>query len=626
MNFIISLLNRSIIARSGFALGAIAFITLVTVTSSAYITNQVEGHAAAINHAGSLRMHSYRIVMNLLDSSHRSPAEKKDILQIGGEQQLQRLLSPVLLKVIPSLPQHLINKIHTDLLAVWKAQIMPRLNGDLSSHESIDDLSARLVDFSNAADVLVVQIQLDEEDKIRQMKVIQWVSIILILFIILVAMFDLVTNIVVPLRGLVGAAEAARRGDFSVHVEAENPDELGTLAEAFNVMAEDLSAMYKSLEFRVEEKTEELQTSNKVLQLLYSSSTHLTEERDSEKSIRQVLDDLRSAIHFESITLCLLDELTHAKTMQVASVGDVSEVDRPEYCGDKQCEQCLQQPVTAVDEGEVGEQSCERKQRLLSFPVQHNQQKLGVLYAESAKDEELTPWKTQIIKTIADNIATRVSLNLQSDQEQRLSLMEERAVIARELHDSLAQALSYLKIQVTRLESLRSRKASSEKIDEVVNDLGEGLSSAYRQLRELLTTFRLKLDKPSLNAAIIDTVKEFSERGSIPIDLEFDVGSVHLRPNQEIHILQIVREALSNVLRHSRARNAIVILQSLSNGGLEVLILDDGVGIPDTLAELNHYGVVIMQERASSLHGNISIQRRAEGGTEVKLLIPSKSD
>ncbi len=618
MNFIISLLNRSIIARSGFALGAIAFITLMTVTSSAYITNQVEGHAAAINHAGSLRMHSYRIVMDLLDSSHRSPAEKKDILQAGGEQQLQRLLSPVLLKVIPSVPQHLINKIHTDLLAVWKTQIISRLNGDLSSHESIDDLRARLVEFSNAADVLVVQIQLDEEDKIRQMKVIQWVSIILILFIILVAMFDLVTNIVVPLRGLVGAAEAARRGDFSVHVKAENPDELGTLAEAFNVMAEDLSAMYKSLEFRVEEKTEELQTSNKVLQLLYSSSTRLTEEPDSEKSIRQVLDDLRKAIHFESITLCLLDELTHAKTLQVSSVGGATYVGRPEYCEDKQCEQCLLEPATL--------QSCDRKQRLLSFPVQHNQQKLGVLYAESTKDEELEPWKTQIIKTIADNIATRVSLNLQSDQEQRLSLMEERAVIARELHDSLAQALSYLKIQVTRLESLRSRKASNEKIDEVVNDLGEGLSAAYRQLRELLTTFRLKLDKPSLNAAIIDTVEEFSERGSIPIDLEFDVGSVHLRPNQEIHILQIVREALSNVLRHSRARNAMVILQSLSNGEVEVLIRDDGVGIPDTLAELNHYGVVIMQERASSLHGNVSIQCRAEGGTEVKLLIPSKTN
>ena len=624
MNFIISLLNRSIIARSGFALGAIAFITLVTVTSSAYITNKVEGHAAAINLAGSLRMQSYRVVMDLLDSGHRSPTEKAKVLQQGGEQQLQRLLNPVLLKVIPSLPQHLLNKIHTDLLAVWNAQIIPRLSSDLSDHEKIDDLSARLVEFANAADVLVVQIQLDEEDKIRQMQIIQWVSIILILFIILVAMFDLVTNIVVPLRGLVDAAKAARRGDFSVRVEAENPDELGTLADAFNVMAEDLSAMYENLAFRVEEKTEELQTSNKVLQLLYSSSTHLTEERDSEKSIRQVLDDLRNAIHFESITLYLQDELTHAKTLQVSSVGEVEETERPERCEDKQCEQCLQQPV--IDGDGDGEQSCDRKQKLLSFPVQHNQQKLGVLYAEPSEEEKPAPWKTQIIRTIADNIATRVSLNLQSDQEQRLSLMEERAVIARELHDSLAQALSYLKIQVTRLESLRSRKASSEKVDEVVHDLDEGLSAAYRQLRELLTTFRLKLDKPSLNAAIIDTVEEFSERGGIPIDLEFDIGSVHLRPNKEIHILQIVREALSNVLRHSGARNAKVILQSLDNGEVEVFVQDDGVGIPAKLAELNHYGVIIMQERASSLQGEITIQRRAKGGTEVKLLIPSKSD
>ena len=618
MNSIISLLNRSIIARSGFALGAIAFITLVTVTSSAYITNKVEGHAAAINMAGSLRMQSYQVVVALLDSDHRSPDEQRSALQQGGEQQLQRLLNPTLLKVIPSLPQHFLNKIHSNLLVVWKEQIIPSLGGDLSDYEKVDELSARLVEFAKAADVLVAQIQLDEEDKIRQVQIIQWVSIILILFIILVAMFDLITNIVVPLRGLVDAAKAARRGDFSVRVEVENPDELGTLADAFNVMAEDLSTMYENLALRVEEKTEELQTSNKVLQLLYGSATLLTEERDSEKSIRQVLDDLRNAIHFESITLCLLDELTHAKTLQVSSVGGEHEHERPDHCDEKQCGQCLQQPIT--------EESCERKQKLLSFPVQRNQQKLGILYAESQSEKDLEPWKIQIIRTIADNIATRVSLNLQSDQEQRLSLMEERAVIARELHDSLAQALSYLKIQVTRLESLRSRKASSEKIDEVVNDLDEGLSSAYRQLRELLTTFRLKLDKPSLNAAIIDTVEEFSERGGIPIDLEFDIGVVHLRPNEEIHILQIVREALSNVLRHSRAQNAMVILQSLESGEVEVLVHDDGVGIPDKLAELNHYGVIIMQERASSLHGNITIRRRAEGGTEVKLSIPSKSD
>lgn len=618
MNFIISLLNRSIIARSGFALGAIAFITLLTVTSSAYITNKVEGHAAAINLAGSLRMQSYRVLVELLGSDHRSPVEQQEALHQEGEQQLQRLLNQGLLKVIPSLPQHLLNKIHTDLLVVWKAQIIPRLDDDFSDHKKIDDLSVRLIAFANAADVLVAQIQLDEEDKIRQMQIIQWVSIILILFLILIAMFDLFTNIVVPLRRLVSAAKAARQGDFSVHVDAENPDELGTLAEAFNVMAEDLSAMYDSLALRVEEKTEALQNSNKMLQLLYSSATYLTEEPDSEKSIQQVLDDLRDAIHFESITLCILDELTHAKTLQVSSIEGARKDERPDYCEDKNCEQCLQQPIV--------DNSGDCKQTLLSFPVQHNQQKLGVLYAEAVDDKDLAPWKVQIIKTITDNIATRVSLNLQSDQEQRLSLMEERAVIARELHDSLAQALSYLKIQVTRLESLRSREASSDKIDEVVNDLDEGLSSAYRQLRELLTTFRLKLDKPSLNAAIIDTVEEFSERGGIPINLEFDIGSVHLRPNQEIHILQIVREALSNVVRHSKAKNSVVVLQSTSNGEVEVFVRDDGVGIPDKLSELNHYGVIIMQERASSLHGHITMQRRVEGGTEVKLLIPSKMD
>ena len=170
-------------------------------------------------------------------------------------------------------------------------------------------------------------------------------------------------------------------------------------------------------------------------------------------------------------------------------------------------------------------------------------------------------WKSQIITTISDNIATHLSLEEKADQDQRLSLMEERTVIARELHDSLAQSLSYQKIQVARLKASVKRNEPKAKTELVIQDLSEGLNSAYKQLRELLTTFRLKLSEANLRTALQNTVTEFNERGDLQIDLSFNIGAAHLRPNEEIHILQIVREALSNVLQHAKATHAEVALQ-----------------------------------------------------------------
>ncbi|MGC2958299.1 histidine kinase, partial [Pseudomonas aeruginosa] len=73
------------------------------------------------------------------------------------------------------------------------------------------------------------------------------------------------------------------------------------------------------------------------------------------------------------------------------------------------------------------------------------------------------------------------ALSLQQEQESRLALFAERGTFARELHDSLAQSLSYLKNQVSRLGTLLKREAPAEKIEDTLDDLREGLNGAYRQ-------------------------------------------------------------------------------------------------------------------------------------------------
>ncbi len=173
-----------------------------------------------------------------------------------------------------------------------------------------------------------------------------------------------------------------------------------------------------------------------------------------------------------------------------------------------------------------------------------------------------------------------------------------------------------MKIQVTRLRPHVDAKGSEA--GEILAELREGLSSAYRQLRELLTTFRMRIEGGGLGQALQNAVEEFSARGGIPITFETSLGSCPLTPNEEIHTLQIVREALSNVINHARASHAIVKVDCMADGTVSAVIQDDGIGIRKT-AGAHHYGLKIMEERAKSLGGVLVIERPGATGTRVTL-------
>jgi two-component system nitrate/nitrite sensor histidine kinase NarX len=175
-----------------------------------------------------------------------------------------------------------------------------------------------------------------------------------------------------------------------------------------------------------------------------------------------------------------------------------------------------------------------------------------------------------------------------------------------------------MKIQVSRLKPLVDNPERGHEAREVLEELREGLNSAYRQLRELLTTFRLRIEGEGLAAALQTTVTEFSDRGGIPVTLEVHLAGCTLSPNEEIHALQIMREALSNVINHARAHQAEVKVLCNSDGSVSATVVDDGIGIRQA-AGAHHYGMTIMEERAKNLGGHLTIENLPALGTRVTL-------
>lgn len=155
-------------------------------------------------------------------------------------------------------------------------------------------------------------------------------------------------------------------------------------------------------------------------------------------------------------------------------------------------------------------------------------------------------------------------------------------------------------------------------LDSVSGELRDGLNTAYRQLRELLTTFRLQIQDGSLDQELKDTVEEFSQRSEFACELQIDRLAFELSASEQIHLLQITREALSNCARHVQTEHAWLYLRQVGEQ-IELLVEDDGIGFSPGFDPRMHHGLTIMQERARSLHGQLSIESRAPRGTRIHL-------
>ncbi len=184
--------------------------------------------------------------------------------------------------------------------------------------------------------------------------------------------------------------------------------------------------------------------------------------------------------------------------------------------------------------------------------------------------------------------------------------------------------LSYLKMQVARLRRLNIEGEQRETHEAILDELSTGLNSAYRQLRELLATFRLKLDTPDLYSALQKTIAEFSERLGKPVEINYNLPPQTLSPNEEIHTLQIIREGLANAVKHADASDICVDVL-FESPQVRVSIRDNGKGLPGGDQPLNHYGLIIMQDRARTLGGQVKVRNREVGGVEVVLSFVPKT-
>ncbi|MHB1216073.1 MAG: type IV pili methyl-accepting chemotaxis transducer N-terminal domain-containing protein [Thiobacillus sp.] len=606
-------LQHSLLLKLGGALALIASFAIIGMASSGFIAESVQGSGEAINLAGSLRMQSYKMTSLALSSPLLERGDAATQLRTAMDTFEATLTDPRIIAVLPSQTETALSTTYKTVLDRWQTRVKPRFLAEADSRQprvaSGTPLIAEITVFVDQINNLVKQIEQDTEAKIRVLRLVLGAALLMTLLVGALTLYLARNDLILPLRDLLAFAANVGRGNLEARTEHTGSDELGRLGQAFNHMAEDLSRLYQNLEARVDEKTAKLTIANRSLELLYHSIARLYNGPIAHDTYAILLNDLENVLGVGHGLACMVETgETHARVIASTLQRDGDDVD---MCGLMRCQECLAHRTLAVHPLQDG-------RRVLSLPLKDTEQQYGVLQLEMPPGKELAQWQSQLLEALSRHIGIAIGTARRSEQSRRVSLLEERAALARDLHDSLAQSLAYMKIQVSRMKPLLDNPQRGDEARDVLAELREGLNSAYRQLRELLTTFRLRIEGEGLAAALRTTVTEFSGRGGIPITLDVHLGGCTLSPNEEIHALQIIREALSNVLNHARATKAEVTVACNSDGSVSATVTDDGLGIRQA-AGAHHYGMTIMDERAKNLGGQLTVENLPTSGTRVTL-------
>jgi len=623
-----NIFRHSLLLSLGIVMTTISLLAFASMAASLFIADTIQGEATAINLTGALRMRSYQISDSLIyDVPGEQHWRETHKLLIEFKKQLTK---HELLNIIPDNPDDKIFIAYKKIESQWAEKIEPLFEVflDEQNTKKQPNLTIRkdtvaniryqyglvITAFVDNINYLVTLIEEDAETKIQQLRIYQYISLALTIFLVLIALILVYKRVHIPMKELLTGAERVSNKDFTYVTTYTGGDELGQLGLAYNSMTKDLSEIYDELEDRVKQKTIDLERGNCSMELLYKTVRRLNEAVSPHHTFPFILNDIERLIGTEKGAICLSDQ-SQEEGVILSSTFKTNEINEL-ICDKTKCSTCLSNNKSGIIELP---NSNNEKKEVITIPISHQNKNYGLLIIESSNTINIQEWQKQLFGSIADHIGIAINLSRKMTESRRLSLMEERGVIARELHDSLAQSLTFMKIQVSRLTALMKNSVIENEATDVIQELKIGLNSAYRELRELLTTFRLKIDDDDFRIALEKTITEFNGRGSTLITCENNIIYFDLTPNEEIHILQLIREALSNIVQHSKATKAVISLKYNDSAGMSISITDNGQGINDIESKQHHYGLIIMNERAQTLNGELNISKQVNGGTSVEL-------
>lgn len=590
---------------------------------------RLEELGMAINEAGSLRKRVFYMVLvtKTPGAEQQFADEKRQFKEILGHlyelhdtgvmngQRHKQLLTQV---------QEIEEQLQ-DFLADREAYLQGRLSGEA--------FLAQAREFTAVIDRLVLLI---EQDNTHNIKLLRWLQVLVLMMAVLSAIVSLLLLhhlVISPLLRLNQGISQIGKGYFDTRLKVGTANEFGQVAQGFNLMAAKLYEVYDTLENRVAEQTQAVVKRNRELAVLYAMTSLFQEQHDLTVLVQIFMHKMKA---FSGADACVVQlKNRHSQMLEVAGSDGLTEeqVDmfRDYRCDGGRCVRLHQSVVNYNNQSlvihEENNHCCQMQQVLpfcLTFAVKSVEDEIGMLHLFALKPFALSEENQRLISTVCSQFGIAIESMRLNELDKQMAILEERNLMAQGLHDSIAQSLSFMNMQIQVLEkSLAEHK--QEQAKQTLDFIHEGIQQCYDDVRELLSNFRVRLVSEGLISSLQEVMKRFEQQTDIVADWSVEGDVYEVESDVQLQVVFIVQEALSNVRKHAHADAVRVRLVYLADR-LNLCIEDNGIGFAeDTLIQKGlhgHVGVHIMKERAGKINGELKIFARENNGVCVELMVP----
>ncbi len=615
-----SLGARLVLAATPFLL-----LSLLLMALTLWVSWQLDGGAAAVNEAGRMRMQAYR--MSLSVSTGDAAAVARQATAFDQSLAVLRQGDPERPLFVPwddAVRSHF-SSVEQD----WARYRQRWAQGPVTSVQGLPEETAR---FAEHIDAFVADIELAMSHWTRQLHLLELLAMALALLGATVLLYIGYVLVLEPLRLLKDATEKIQHGDFSTRVDLLRSDEFGTLAEGFNRMAERLQSMYRGLETKVAEKTALVEEKRERMEALYdvtslvANATHLQDLADG---FTQRVGRVARA---DGVALRWSDE-SNRRYLLLASQGLPDAMREGELCvmaGDCHCgapqapSGARVIPIHSMKESAMKHCAHAGFETVVSVPIRLHDRLMGELNLFYHAHVSPSEAERSLLEALTAHLASGMENLRLSALAKEAAVAQERTFIARELHDSIAQSLAFLKIQVQLMRDALAR-GDAVSVDKTLGEIDVGVRESYGDVRELLMHFRTRTNAEDIEPALATTLRKFEHQSGISTEFSMQGNGLPLSPDLQVQVLHIVQEALSNVRKHAGASQVWLDVQQHPVWRFQVR--DDGQGFAadGPAAGETHVGLRIMSERAQRIGAQLEVLSQPGGGTSVTLTLPAST-
>ena len=460
---------------------------------------------------------------------------------------------------------------------------------------------------------------------------VRWLSVTAILLTLSLA-YSIWKSLLDPLLRICRWADLMRGVNLDATVSFDPKSDFSELASDINMLGKMINQLSSETEAQLQKHTDFISRESRSLVIMYEVASSINLTRDLNALFDKSLESLCKNLHASA---GIIRQAMDGKDIEVvATCGKIksdflTEINNllpfraPLKASSSAQSFYTPNSLSSIQLLDLTNQQTKEDLLVVSVPIQYRDFCFGTinLFFPQQMRGEIDNY-LELFASIGQHLGTAIEKHRLDEDENQSLVMQERTRFSHELHDSLAQTMASLRIQVRILDEVFQGN-DEPGIWEQLERVEYTVEQANEQVRELIAYFGIPMNKHGLISSIEEELAQVRDETDMQVYLQNKWSNHELPSNIELQVLRITQECIANIRKHSRARSVRVLLRAdRVGGGHHLLIEDDGAGFDETKINSvggEQLGLGILRDRARQINGTITIDSDPGEGTRISL-------